>query len=51
MVLISEVGAVQSSVKESSTKSKKASSYQYPDDIIRVFCVVNFSITLSNIFE
>ena len=41
MVLITEVGAVQSTVRESSTKSKKASSYHYPDDIIRVNCVIN----------
>ena len=41
MVLISEVGAVQSTAKERSTKSKKAPSYHYPDDIIRLFCVVN----------
>ena len=43
MVLISEVGAVQSTLKKISTKRKKATSYHYPDDIIKVINVVNNS--------
>ena len=43
MVLISEVGAVQTTVEKNSTKRKKATSYHYPDDIIKVIYVVNSS--------
>ena len=43
MVLISEVGAVQTTVEKNSTKRKKATSYHYPDDIIKVIYVVNNS--------